>query len=208
MFVIAAAQLILGPQTDVLVVGTLLGTTEAGRYGVASQLAVLISFGVSALIFVALPMIADLHARSRRAELQQLVTLISRGSLAVSLPVVLVLLVEGRTILGWFGPSFVTAYPVLVVLSIAQLIAATTGILAGFLLTLTGYQRQAGFIVVGSAILNLALSLSLTSAFGSVGTAAATTTTTFIRSLVLAVYGWKLLRVRLLPWATTVDEVN
>jgi O-antigen/teichoic acid export membrane protein len=206
LLVIAAAQLILGTQTDVLVVGTLLGTTEAGLYGVASQLAVLISFGVSALIFIALPMIADLHARARRAELQQLVTLISRGSIAVSLPVLLVLLVQGRTILGWFGPSFTRGFPVLVVLSGAQFIAATMGILSGFLLTLTGHQRQAALVVVGSAILNFPLSLGLTSAFGSVGTAAATTTTTFIRSLVLALYSWKLLGVRLVPWTTTVDD--
>jgi O-antigen/teichoic acid export membrane protein len=208
LLVIAAAQLVLATQADVLVVGTLLGTTEAGLYGVASQLAVLISFGVSALIFIALPMIADLHARARRAELQQLVTLISRGSIAVSLPVLLVLLVEGRTILGWFGPSFTSAYHVLVVLSGGQFIAATTGILAGFLLTLTGHQRQAAVIVVGSAVLNLALSLGLTSAFGPVGTAAATTTTMFIRSLVLAIYSWKLLRVRLVPWSTTVDDLG
>jgi O-antigen/teichoic acid export membrane protein len=206
LLVIAAAQLILATQSDVLVVGTLLGTTEAGMYGVASQLAVFISFGVSALIFIALPMIADLHARARRAELQHLVTLISRGSIAVSLPMVLVLLIEGRTLLRWFGPSFARAFPVLVVLCAAQFIAATTGILAGFLLTLTGHQRQAAIIVVGSAMLNLALSLSLTSLFGSIGTAAATTTTMLLRSAVLAIYSWKLLGVRLVPWTTTVDD--
>jgi O-antigen/teichoic acid export membrane protein len=52
-------------------------------------------------------------------------------------------------------------------------------------------------IVVGSAVVNLALSLTLTRAYGSVGTAAATAATTLVRSGVLALYVWKLLRVRM-----------
>jgi O-antigen/teichoic acid export membrane protein len=197
LLLIAFAQLVLGTQADVLIVGTLLGTTDAGLYSVASQLAVLISFGVAAIVFVAVPMVSDFHATGRRADLQHLVKLVQRASVVVSLPVVALLVVEGRTVLSWFGASFVAAYPVLLVLSIAQFIAAGVGILAGFMLTLTGHQRQAAVIVVGSAVVNLALSLLLTRAFGSVGTAAATATTTLVRSAVLAVYVWKLLRVRM-----------
>jgi O-antigen/teichoic acid export membrane protein len=109
------------------------------------------------------------------------------------------LIFEGRTVLGWFGAGFVAAYPVLVVLCIANFIASVVGILAGFMLTLTGHQRQAAVIIVGSAAVNLALSLTLTHLFGSVGTATATTTTTLLRSGILAVYVWKLLRVRMVP---------
>lgn len=199
LLLIAFAQLILGTQADVLVVGTLLGTTQAGLYSVASQLAWLISFGVTAIVFVAVPMVSDFHATGRRADLQHLVTLVQKASVIVSLPVVALLVLEGKTVLGWFGASFVAAYPVLVILSVATFIASLIGILAGFMLTLTGHQRQAAVIIVGSAVVNLALSLTLTRVFGSVGTAAATTTTTLLRSGVLAVYVWKLLRIRMVP---------
>lgn len=199
LLLIAFAQLILGTQADVLVVGTLLGTTEAGLYSVASQLAWLITFGVTAIVFVAVPMVSNFHATGRRTDLQHLVTLVQKASVIVSLPVVALLVFEGKTVLGWFGANFVAAYPVLVILSVATFIASSVGILAGFLLTLTGHQRQAAVIVVGSAVVNLALSLTLTRVFGSVGTAAATTTTTLLRSGVLAVYVWKLLRVRMVP---------
>jgi O-antigen/teichoic acid export membrane protein len=197
LLLIAFAQLVLGTQADVLIVGTLLGTTDAGLYSVASQLAALISFGVTAIVFVAVPMISDFHATGRRADLQHLVTLVQRASVIVSLPVVALLVVEGRAVLGWFGASFVAAYPVLVVLCIANFIASLVGILAGFMLTLTGHQRQAAVVIVGSAVVNLALSLILTRAFGSIGTATATAMTTLLRSGVLAVYVWKLLRVRM-----------
>jgi O-antigen/teichoic acid export membrane protein len=199
LLLIAFAQLILGTQADVLIVGTLLGTTDAGLYSVASQLAVLISFGVTAIVFVAVPMVSDFHATGRRADLQHLATLVQRASVIVSLPVAALLVFKGRTVLGWFGTGFVAAYPVLVVLCIANFIASLVGILAGFMLTLTGHQRHAAVIIVGSAVVNLALSLTLTRAFGAVGTATATMTTTFVRSGVLGVYVWKLLRVRMVP---------
>jgi O-antigen/teichoic acid export membrane protein len=144
-------------------------------------------------------MVSDFHATGRRTDLQHLVTLVQKASVIVSLPVVALLVFEGKTVLGWFGASFVAAYPVLVILSIATFIASVVGILAGFLLTLTGHQRKAAVIIVGSAVVNLALSLTLTRIFGSVGTATATATTTLLRSGVLVIYVWRLLGVRMVP---------
>jgi O-antigen/teichoic acid export membrane protein len=105
----------------------------------------------------------------------------------------------GTTLLGWFGPSFPSAYPVLLILTSSSVMAANVGILAGFLLTLTGHERQAATLVVGSAILNLTLSLLMTRAFGAIGTASATAATMFLRSALLAVYCWKLLGIRVVP---------
>ncbi|HEY2855849.1 MAG TPA: oligosaccharide flippase family protein [Gemmatimonadaceae bacterium] len=200
LLVIAGAQLVLGTQMDVVVVGSLLGATDAGLYQVASQLASLITFGITAIIYIALAMISDLHARGRKAELQQLVTVLSAANLAVSLVGVVVIVFMGRTVLGWFGPSFPAAYPVLLVLSSSSFVAATVGILAGFLLTLTEHQRSAATVVVVSALINLTLSLVATRAFGAIGTASATAATTLLRSGVLAVYCWKLLGIRVSPF--------
>jgi O-antigen/teichoic acid export membrane protein len=202
LLVVAGAQLVLGTQSDVLVVGTWLGPTEAGRYLVASQLASIITFGVTAIMYMALAMIADLHGRGLTAELQKLVTLLTRASIVVSLPIVIVIALLGTTLLGLFGPTFRTVYPVLVVLSTGYFVAAVVGILAGFLLTLTGHQRQAAVLVVGSAVGNLALSVTLTPIFGTIGTAVATTITSFVRAGLLALYCWKLLGVRLSPFSS------
>jgi O-antigen/teichoic acid export membrane protein len=199
LFAIAASQLVLGTQTDVLVIGTLLTTTDAGIYGAASQLASLVLFGVTAVVFIALPMISDFHARVRHAELQHLVNVVQLAALAVSLPALAIMVFEGERLLGWFGAEFVAGFPVLIVLSSSAFIAATTGALAGFLLILTGHQRHAAVIIIGCAALNLALSLALTPAFGSIGTAGATMATTLVRGILLVVYCWKLLRVRLVP---------
>ena len=203
LLAIAASQLVLGTQADVLVVGTMLSTSDAGIYGAASQLAALILFGVTAVVFIALPMISDFHARGRHAELQHLVVLVQLASLGVSLPPFALMLFGGETLLRWFGPEFVAGYPVLAVLATSAFIGATTGVLSGFLLTLTGHQRQAAVIIIASAALNLGLSVALTSAFGATGTAIATMTTSIIRSVVLVVYCWKLLKVKVIPLGST-----
>jgi len=205
--VIGGAQLILGTQMDVVVVGSMLGAAGAGLYQVASQLAAVGSLGVTAIIYTALAMISDLHARGRRAELQHLVTMLSRANLLVAIGMVVALVVTGRMILGWFGPTFPAAYPVLLVLSSASFIGSTVGILAGFLLTLTGHHREAATVVLGSAILNLALSLLATRTFGAIGTASATAAAAFLRSGALVLYCWKLLGIRLTPF-TRSDVVS
>ena len=197
--VIAAAQLVLGTQMDVVVVGSMLGGTQAGLYQVASQLASLVSFGITAIIYLALAMISDLHAKALRAKLQHLVTLLSRVNLIVSLLVVTLLALVGTEILGFFGHSFTAAFPVMMVLASANFVSATVGILAGFLLTLTGHERQAAMAVVGSAALNFTLSLLATRTFGAIGTASATALTAVLRSGVLAFYCWRLLGIMPAP---------
>jgi O-antigen/teichoic acid export membrane protein len=184
---ISIAQLILSAQTDLLVVGTFLGAIQAGRYGVASQFATLVGFGSAAIMVIAQPMIAELYARGQLVDLRRISKQIIRLSLIVSIPVFLGIVVLGHWLLGIYGESFVVAYPVMIVLSISQLIAAAVGMLVGYLLTMTNHQKTASKIIGATAVLNLALTLLFTSQFGIMGTAAATTIATLARSIALLV---------------------
>jgi len=185
MLAISAAQMVLTQNFDVVVVGTLLGTTVAGYYGAAAQLAVLCHFGVNAVLFMATPLISELFVSGDRAALQRLITLTSRLNLAVSVPVILLLLVGGKVFLGWYGPSFVAGYPILVVLLGGQLAGTAVGSLAGFLMTMTGHQNRAAVIIGLSALLYLLLAFVLTLSFGAVGTASATFIALLARGIVL-----------------------
>lgn len=184
---ISIAQLILSAQTDLLVVGTFLGAIQAGRYGVASQFSTLVGFGSAAIMVIAQPMIAELYARGQLADLRRISKQIIRLSLIVSVPVFLGIIVLGHWLLGLYGESFVAAYPVMIVLSMAQLIAAAVGMLVGYLLTMTDHQKTASKIIGATAVLNLALTLLLTPQFGTMGTATATMIATLARSAALLV---------------------
>jgi O-antigen/teichoic acid export membrane protein len=133
-----------------------------------------IGLGGAGVLFVVLPAVADLHARGRRLELQRLVVGSVQGCAAVSIPIAVPLIVAGHFVLRLYGAAFVDAYPVLVVLSIAQLGGAILGALSGYLLTMTGHEWEASRVIVGTALLNLALTFVLTPTLGGVGAALAT----------------------------------
>lgn len=198
---ISVAQMILSAQADVLIIGTLRSTSEAGLYGAASQFTTLVGFGASALMFMVQPRIADLHARRDRRGLQRLVHQSTTIGLLASAPVLVLLLAFGRPLLSVYGGQFTVAYPVLVVLGIAQVVMASTGMLVGYLLTMTGNQREAARIIGGSAALNLLLTLILTPQFGIIGAAVATAIAATARTVVLTSLSARRLQLDFLrPW--------
>ena len=181
---IAIAQLVLSTQGDTLLVGLLLGTRKAGLYGAASQFAMLVAFGSNAIMVIAQPLIADLHARRelRKSRIaQQIVGL----ALLASIPVYLGLVVFGRPLLRVYGEQFVPMYPVLVVLAISHLISGVFGMLLGYLFTMTAHQELAMKIIGASALLKLVLAVVLTLWLGLMGMAIAAALATLVRSVAL-----------------------
>lgn len=199
LLVISGGQTILSTNADVLVVGSLLGPGAAGQYGAASQLASAVSFGVTAISFIALPLIADLYARQEFPQLQSLISHVTRLGLGLSFPVLLLLIVGASPVLSAFGPSFTDASGLLILLGVDQLIGAIFGI-AGYLLVMTGHQVTAARVIIGCALLNLVLTFALTPLFGLMGAGIATTIATLARSYLLTARMKAALGLTLSPW--------
>ncbi|HJU88878.1 MAG TPA: oligosaccharide flippase family protein [Gemmatimonadaceae bacterium] len=197
LLLISASQVVLSQQADVVVVGSIVDKVAAGHYNAASQLATLVNFGVTAVLFITAPMISELHARGGHQELQRLVTMATRANLLASVPVFFALLLAGGLALGLYGPTFRDAYPVLVILGVSQLAVALVGSLSGFLMSMTGNQNAAAVVIGGSAALNIVLTVILTPIFGLIGTATATLIGTLTRSVLLTLLVRRRLAVRL-----------
>lgn len=206
LLVISGGQIILTTNSDVLVVGSLLGAEAAGKYGAASQLAAAVSFGITAISFIALPVIADLYARHAFVKLQGLITHVARLALALSVPVLIVLALAARPVLRAFGPTFADASGLLILLGFDQLVGAIFGI-AGYLLVMTGHQVTAARVIVACAVLNLALTFTLTPLMGIMGAGLATTITTLVRSILLTSRMRAVLGLSLAPWKVTPRAV-
>jgi len=200
LMIVSLSQLVLSQQTDVLVVGKYVGVAQAGVYGVASQFASLITFGVSSVSYLGAPMMADLYARGDMHGLERLTKWYGRLNLLVSIPALLLLVGAGSLSLGWFGPGFVAGYPILLILSIAQVANAMVGVQGGFLLTMTGRERAASYIIGASAVVNLLLYVVFTPLFGAEGTALATALATVARGAALYFYIRRELRLNIVPW--------
>lgn len=187
LFAVSMSQVVISQQADVIVVGVMLTTAQAGVYGAASQLTMPLMLAASSVTFVAQSMIADLYSRDP-ARLQSLIRAVTWLAAALAVPIAVVLIGIGRPLLSLYGEGFTEGYPVLVLLTLAQLVVGVVGALAGYLLTMTAHERQAAWIIGLTAAFNLVLALLLTPNFGPVGTASATLAAALLRVLALRIY--------------------
>jgi O-antigen/teichoic acid export membrane protein len=160
-------------QTDILLVGALVGTTPAGLYAAASRLSRLITFGHNAGNQIAAPMIAELHRKGELHRLQRLVSLSAWGSTLSAGAFAAAIAAAGKLLLGLFDPSFRTGYAILLVLAAGQVVNAVTGPV-GYLLNMTGHQDVNARILAWITALNLVLNLPAILIAGPLGAAVVT----------------------------------
>jgi len=172
-FLVLLGSAFLNERTDVLMIGFLLGTGEAGIYSVASRNALLLAFGLASANALLGPLTARFNAREELAELQRIVTQGARIACLISFPAGLVLIGFGDWILGLFGDPYRAGYSPLVLLCVAQLGLAALGSVGGTL-ALTGHSRIVAQALLGGVAINVLLNLMLIPAFGQSGAGLAT----------------------------------
>lgn len=192
-------------QLGTFVVGLLRAPRDAGIYSAANQLSLPLMLGVQAVHFVAAPLMADLHARSERAELQRVITLSFLGSAAFALPAFLAMVFFGKWALALYGSAFVEGYPILLVLSATVLIIAMGGGIGSWLLSVTGHEKTGIRIVAIAAASNLVLSVLLVKQLGMLGAAIAAGIAVALRFLMVAVYVKQNMGLNLVPVRQAVD---
>jgi O-antigen/teichoic acid export membrane protein len=185
LLLVSAFWLLLD-QTDVLMIGAIRGTDHAGLYSAASRSAVLVRFVFLAVNASAAPAISALYARKSLAELRQMIRSTTKwifwGSLLTAMPV----LALGRILLALFGTEFVPQYPILLILALGHVFAASFGLVMS-LMNMTGRQRVTMWVYGGTSAVNVALNGLLISLLGNMGAAVATAISMAGSSVVLCV---------------------
>lgn len=171
LLLIVGFELVLS-ETDIVMVGAFLGAKSAGVYTAASKTSALVTMIVVSVNAIAAPMYSSLWARGRVEELAELAHRVAVWVFWPSLLVSIFLAVGAKPILGLFGSEFSDASWVLIVLLVGHLISAATGSV-GYLMTLTGHQREAAHVYGGVAILHLAVSAVAIPLLGTIGAAMA-----------------------------------
>lgn len=164
-------------RADVIMIGAYLGTTKAGIYIAASRLANLLLLGLTAANVIAAPLISELHVQGRKSQLQEIISKVALGVCVLTIPATIGMVLLAPWLLKVFGPQFIEGQSALLVLIGGQLVNALAGSV-GYLLTMTGYQRQAAVVMATAAGTNLILNAVLIPVFGIVGAALATTVST------------------------------
>ncbi len=159
--------------TDRLMLGHFESPYEVGIYNAAAVVAYKMTFFQMAFNSIFAPVIADLYGRGERDEMVRIFKTVTKWTVLLSLPVFLTFVFWGSFILSLFGGEFVDGKPVLVVLSVSELVNVTVGPV-GYMLVMTG-RHVLEFVnswILG--ITNILLNLILIPKYGAVGAALAT----------------------------------
>ncbi|NJM88012.1 MAG: oligosaccharide flippase family protein, partial [Hydrococcus sp. RU_2_2] len=120
MVLVSGFTLILA-QSDIVMIGSLVGSKETGLYTVAAKIAGLLIFPLVAINSILAPLVADLYTQQNRQELQRIVSLGLQCVFLSTLSITIVLTIWGKTILSSFGAEFFSGYPILLILIVGQL---------------------------------------------------------------------------------------
>jgi O-antigen/teichoic acid export membrane protein len=165
---------LINKNASIVILGFFVPADQIGIYRVAVQISMLASFGLQAMNMVVAPRFASLYARGEMGRLQHLVTASARAILAFNLLVTAGTALLGQWVLGlFFGVEFVAAYVPLMILLIGQFVNSASGSV-GFLLNMTGHERETARVMTVSSVLNVLLNVLLAPPLGIAGAAVAT----------------------------------
>jgi O-antigen/teichoic acid export membrane protein len=181
-------------RTDLLMLGWFADSTSVGVYAVASRVADLVAFALTAINTIFAPSIAALHARGDRSALQAMVTTTSWWATVAGLVIALPLFALAPFVLSIFGAEFTAGATALRILLAGQIVNAAAGSVS-FMLTMTGHERQAAVVLGSAAAASVVLNTILIPMFGLEGAAVATTLSVTGWNLALAVLVWGRLKI-------------
>lgn len=186
LFLVASLGFILN-RTDVLIIGILLNTSQAGIYAVASKIGSIILFGTYSVNAIVAPVIADLYAKKDIEKLQVIIKRATRGLLIYAVPAYIIIIFFGDLFLGLFGYEFVEGQTALLVLAGANTITAFFGTVM-YTMMMTNNQDSAAVIMLLVTIFNAILNIMLIPIFNILGAAISTGLSTIIWNVSFYLY--------------------
>lgn len=168
----AALVAVVIQRGDRILLGGFTGAGDVGVYDVAMMVATTLSVGLTALSAILSPVIADLYESNELEMTSVLAERANKWVTTFTFPAAACVAVFAPGIMGLFGDGFVAGWPVLAVLTAAQMIDVGMGSV-GLLLSMSGHQReefQAVGLAAGSMVV---LDLLFIPLWGTMGAALA-----------------------------------
>lgn len=176
---------IINTHTDIIMLGWFSSSEEVGIYRVAAQGVTLVGFSLQVVNAIVAPQFSRLHAQRDVYRLQQIVTESARWVLLLAMPVALLLIIAGGTLLrGVFGLEFTSGHAPLAIMAVGQIVNSAFGSV-GFLLNMTGHEAVTARILWQTALLNIVLNLCFIPPLGMSGAAIATAVSLALWNLLL-----------------------
>ena len=183
--------------TDVFVLAAFAASEEVGIYSAAARAAQVILLFIISVSLMFSPFVADLHARGERDKLDRLYKQLTRWTLAVTLPLFIVLAVTPASALRLFGGEFGAGADALAILLLGQLVNVATGTV-GFILIMVGRTGWDLVVYAASVVFDIGAAVLLISGLdlGITGAAIAGASTMAVSKLARLYLVWRFVRVQ------------
>ena len=156
-----------------IISGVYLSASDVAYFSVAQRISMLTSFVLIAVNLVAAPRFAASAKLGKTEELRTTSLFCSRIMIIIATPVVVFMFFFAEFLMGLFGEEYVQAAHLLQILIVGQFINVITGSV-GYLLNMSGHEKDMRNVVFFSGPLALGLGLFLTPIYGATGAAVAT----------------------------------
>jgi len=174
---------------DTVLLGILRNTTDVGLYNAAVPLAQIISFPLTALLLIHLPIFTGLFAKNKSEEIKRSYSILTKWLCYATLPFFFLLFLYPEPIITLlFGQNYISASFALRILSIGLIINNLAGP-CGMTLIVMGRYRFEMLSWIFAAIINVGLNITLIPAYGIEGAAFATAFSIIIANTIKS---WKL----------------
>jgi O-antigen/teichoic acid export membrane protein len=173
----------LQSRADGFVIAAVQGLAGVTPFALARRLAEVCELAAIQFVRVVLPVASELHASNELARLRQLYLVSSRVSLAIAMPVAVVLMFTAPVVLTlWVGSEYTQYGPLVSLLAVATVLGASQWPAAEVLLGM-GRPRVVAITACASGVANIALGALLLTWFGLTGVAVSAVATMAVGSL-------------------------
>jgi O-antigen/teichoic acid export membrane protein len=183
---ITAVMQMMFRNLDLFILGYFFESRVVGIYNVSYELGNLITLGLSALGFLFMPLLSELHASNDTREMKEIYGISTKWVFFSSLPLVLLSILRPEFLITFiFGHQYISGSHALSILAIGFLIHGIAGF-NGHTLTSIGKTNIIMVDTVVVAILNIILNFVLIPRYSFVGAAIATTLSYAILNLLFS----------------------
>jgi O-antigen/teichoic acid export membrane protein len=179
-----AIQLIY--QTDTIVVGKFVSVAAVTYYAIAYSLCAYTSQAINSIGATFVPAASTYEAAGDTNSLLMLYKNGTRATLAVSVPILITLMVRGRSFIGlWMGPQYSHSSGTVLIILCSALLFAFANRTAQAIAFGVEKHKMSAIWAIGEGVTNLALSIVLGRRYGIYGVAIGTMVPSLIVHLVL-----------------------
>uniref|UniRef100_UPI00404AF87B oligosaccharide flippase family protein n=1 Tax=Gelidibacter sp. TaxID=2018083 RepID=UPI00404AF87B len=146
--------------SDIIMLSYFKTATDIGIYNSALKLAALSSITLIAVNAIATPKFVEFYSKMDMSGLESIVKKSTKMIFYSTAPVLIILIIFSKKILGLFGDEFSIGYLALIYLCIASFINAISGSV-GYIMQMTNQQKTYQNIIITAFIINLILNIIL-----------------------------------------------